>query len=177
LSRVAIRYSKALYELALEKGILEEIENDLLLIKEQINQNEEFQKYLLNPLIQTKSKTKLLQKTFDGAINSLTMNFLVLTSSKKRSEYLKEIIEKFEVLALEYNGILFAQVFSAVSLNADQTESIKNRLEKSTGKKVQLVEIIEKSLIGGFIVQIRDSVIDYSLKRQMERLKEKMVFG
>jgi F-type H+-transporting ATPase subunit delta len=105
------------------------------------------------------------------------MNFLVLTSSKKRSEYFEEIIEKFEILALEYHGILFAQVFSAVSLSSGQTEAIRNRLEKSTGKKVQLVEIIEKSLIGGFIVKIRDSVIDYSLKRQMERLKEKMVFG
>ena len=177
MSRVAIRYSKALYELALEKGILEEIENDLILIKEQINQNDEFQKYLINPLIQTKSKTKLLQKTFEGSISSLTMNFLVLTSSKKRSEYLKEIIEKFEILAMAYNGIISAQVFSAVSLNSDQTEAIRNRLEKSTGKKVQLVEIIEKSLIGGFIVKIRDSVIDYSLKRQLERLKEKMIFG
>jgi F-type H+-transporting ATPase subunit delta len=105
------------------------------------------------------------------------MNFLVLTSGKKRSEFIREIIERFEVLALEHNQILSAQVFSAVPLSSEQTEAIRNRLRKNTGKEVQLVEVVEKSLLGGFIVKIRDSVIDYSLKRQLERLKEKMIFG
>ena len=177
MSRVAIRYSKALFELALEKGQLPEIEQDLLLIKEQINQNDEFQKFLINPLIQNKSKTELLEKTFKDSVGNLTMNFLVLTSSKKRSEFIKEIIERFEVLALEHNQILSAQVFSAVPLSTEQTEAIRNRLRKKTGKEVRLVEVVEKSLLGGFIVKIRDSVIDYSLKRQLERLREKMIFG
>jgi len=177
LSRIAIRYGKALFEIALEKGQLTEIENDLLLIKEQITKNDEFQKFLFNPLIPAKSKTDLLKKAFKDSISPLTMNFLVLTSGKKRSEFIKEIIERFEVLALEHNDIISAQVYSAVPLNSDQTEAIRNRLEKRTGKEVQLVEIIEKSLLGGFILKIRDSVIDYSLKRQLERLKEKMIFG
>lgn len=177
MSRVAIRYSKALFEIALEKGQLSEIEKDLSSIKEIIKKTEEFQKFLLNPLISAKSKTDLLKKTFKDSISPLSMNFLILTSSKKRSEFIEEIIARFEVLALDHNNILSVQVYSAVSLNPDQTEAIKNRLEKKTGKEVQLVEIIEKSLIGGFIVKIRDSVIDYSLKRQLERLKEKMIFG
>ena len=177
MSRVAIRYSKALFELALEKGQLPEIEQDLLLIKDQINQNDEFQKFLLNPLIQNKSKTDLLKKTFKDSVSDLTMNFLVLTSGKKRSEFIKEIIERFEVLALEHNEILSAQVFSAVPLSSEQTDAIRDRLMKKTGKEVRLVEVVEKSLVGGFIVKIRDSVTDYSLKRQLERLREKMIFG
>jgi F-type H+-transporting ATPase subunit delta len=177
LSRVAIRYSKALFELAHEKGQLPEIEQDLLLIKDQINQNEEFQNFLINPLIQNKSKTELLKKTFKDSVGNLTMNFLVLTSGKKRSEFIKEIIERFEVLALEHNNIISAQVFSAVPLSSDQADAIRDRLKKNTGKEVRLEEIVEKSLLGGFIVKIRDSVTDYSLKRQLERLKEKMIFG
>ena len=148
-----------------------------MLIKDQINQNDEFQKFLLNPLIQNKSKTDLLKKTFKDSVSDLTMNFLVLTSGKKRSEYIKEIIERFEVLALEHNEILSAQVFSAVPLSSEQTDAIRDRLMKNTGKEVRLEEIVEKSLLGGFIVKIRDSVTDYSLKRQLERLREKMIFG
>lgn len=177
MSRIAIRYSKALFELALEKKQLSDIESDLLQIKEQITKNDEFQRYLLNPLVPAKSKTELLKKTFKDSIGTLTMNFLVLTSSKKRAEFIKEIIEKFEVLALEHNEIISAQVYSAVPLKSDQTDAIRNSLEKKMGKKVQLEEITEESLLGGFIVKIRDSVIDYSLKRQMERLKDKMIFG
>ena len=177
MSRIAIRYSKALFELALEKKQLSEIESDLLLIKEQITKNDEFQRYLLNPLVPAKSKTELLKKTFKDSIGTLTMNFLVLTSSKKRSEFIKEIIEKFEVLALEHNEIISAQVYSAVPLKSDQTDAIRNSLEKKKGKKVHLEEITEESLLGGFIIKIRDSVLDYSLKRQLERLKDKMIFG
>jgi F-type H+-transporting ATPase subunit delta len=177
LSRIAIRYSKALFELALEKKQLSEIESDLILIKEQITKNDEFQRYLLNPLVPAKSKTELLKKTFKDVVGTLTMNFLVLTSSKRRSEFLKEIIEKFEALALEHNKIISAQVYSAVTLDFEQTEAIQKSLEEKTGKKVQLEEITDNSLLGGFIVKIRDSVIDYSLKRQMERLKDKMIYG
>jgi F-type H+-transporting ATPase subunit delta len=177
LSRIAIRYSKALFELALEKGKLAEIEKDFVFIKEQITSDNELQNFLFNPLIQAKSKTNIFKKTFKDSIDPLTMNFLVLTSSKKRSEFLTEIIDKFEFLALQHNRIVLAQVYSTMPLDSNQTEEIQSHLEKKTGKKVQLVEILDKSLLGGFIVKISDSVIDYSLKRQLERLKEKMIFG
>ena len=138
MSRVANRYSKALFELALENGQLPEIEKDLLLIKEQVNQNDDLQKFLINPLIQNKSKTELLEKTFKGSVSNLTMNFLVLTSSKKRGEYIKEIIERFEVRALEHNEILTAQIYSAIPLSSEQADAIQDRLVKNTGKEVRL---------------------------------------
>lgn len=177
MSRVAIRYSKALFLLALEKEQLPAIEKDVSFVKEQIEINDNFKNFLLNPLVAAKTKTNLLKKTFNGSINDLTMNFLILTSSKKRSEYLSEIFNRFELLAREYNGILSAEVFSAVPLDSEQSQAIRSRLEKKTGKKIRLVEIVEKSLLGGIIVKIKDSVTDYSLKRQLERLKEKMIFG
>ncbi len=139
MSRVAIRYSKALFELALEKGQLPEIEQDLLLIKEQINQNDEFQKFLINPLIQNKLKTELLKKTFKDSVSNLTMNFLVLTSSKKRSEFIREIIERFEILALDHNEILSVQVFSAVPLSSEQTEAIRNRLLRAPSARTRAI--------------------------------------
>lgn len=177
MSRVAIRYSKALFELALQKGKLSEIEKDLLLVKEQIKQNEEFHSFLINPLIQNKSKTDLLINSFKNSVNELTMNFLILTSKKKRSEYLEDIIKNFETLALEHNNIVSAEVFSAVPLSTEQNDQIRENLKTKLGKEVQLNEVVDKSLLGGFIVKIRDSVVDYSLKRQLERLKEKMIFG
>ena len=95
----------------------------------------------------------------------------------RRFDRIEDLIEKFEELALDHNKIISAQIYSAIALNSEQTEAIQNRLEDKTGKKVQLEEITDDSLMGGFIVKIRDSVIDYSLKRQMQRLKDKMIFG
>lgn len=177
MSRIAIRYSKAFFELALEKGKLSEAEQDIMLVKDQIFGNDDFEKLLQNPLVPANAKTDLLKKTFKNSIGDFTMNFLVLTGNKKRSDFLVEIIDKFEELALDHNGIISAQVYSAIPLKDDQKNAIQNRLEKRTGKNVHLEEVIEKSLLGGFIVKIRDSVTDYSIKRQLERLKDKMIFG
>ncbi len=177
MSRIAIRYSKALFELALEKDNLNEVEKDLLMVKNLINENTELKDSIANPLIPAKTKTELFKKIFKNSVNQLTLRFLILLSSKKRSEFLLEVIERFESFTLDHKGILSAQLYSAVPLSQQQKEKIQKRLEENTGKIVNITEIVEKSLVGGFIVKIRDSVIDYSLKRQFEMLRKKMIYG
>jgi F-type H+-transporting ATPase subunit delta len=177
VSRIAIRYSKALFELTLEKESLAVVENDLLSIKNLIEENNDLKNFIVNPLISARSKTEIMKKIFQDSVDQLTLRFLILLSSKKRSEFLLEVIERFEALALDHKGILSVQLYSAVPLAAEQKEAIQKRLEKNTGKTVRLTEIIENSLVGGFIVKIHDSVIDYSLRRQLEKLRKKMIYG
>lgn len=177
MSRIAFRYSKALFELSLENETFAEVENDLMSIKNIIENNDTFKSFLVNPLIPAKVKTEKLKSIFKNSVNKLTLNFLIFLSSKKRSEFLLEVIERFEEYATEYKGILKAQLYSVFPLDSNQKETIKNRLEKDTKKIVHLTENIEKSLLGGFIVKIRDSVVDYSLRRQIEKLREKLIYS
>jgi F-type H+-transporting ATPase subunit delta len=177
VSRIAFRYSKALFELSLEKETFAEVENDLQSIKSIIENNNDFRSFLLNPLIPAKIKTVKLKNIFKDSVNQLTLNFLIFLSSKKRSEFLLEVIERFEEFATEHKGILKAQLYSVYPLDSNQKETIKNRLEKDTEKIVHLTENIEKSLLGGFVIKIRDSVVDYSLRRQIEKLREKLIYS
>jgi len=177
VSRIAIRYSKALFEFAVEKKKLTEVEEDLNSINDLILSSEEFRSFIVNPLVPARTKTEAFKKLFANKIDDITLRFLVLLSTKKRSDFLPDVINKFHERALEYKGVLSAHLYTAVPLEEKQRDRIKTRLEKSTGKTVHLTEIIEKSLIGGIIIKIRDSVIDYSLKRQLEILREKMIYG
>ena len=177
MSRIAIRYSKALFDLALEKELIETVQTDLQMIKEVCLGNADFQNALVNPLIDENVKAKLLTELFEDNLNPLTFKFLQLLSKKKRSGFLLEMIDQFLMRVLDHQGILSGLIISAKSLDPDQVEEVKNKITVMTGKTVLLVEQIDDSVVGGFIVKIKDTVIDLSIRTQLEKLHTQLVSG
>jgi F-type H+-transporting ATPase subunit delta len=177
LSRVASRYSKALFAATLEQKKLDIVAGDLNSVSSIIDQNKDFKNLLYNPLIPANKKTDIIRKIFDGKINQLTYNFLKLLCSKKRSEFLPEIIDDFKMRILEYEGVLIGQIISSKPLSPVQVADIHKKITTQSGQKVQLSQEIDEDLIGGFIVKIKDTVIDLSVKNQLNKLRNKLVFG
>ena len=177
MSRVAIRYSKALFELALEMQLIEEVQSDLEIIKDVCTGNLEFHDVLINPLIEESIKANLLKRLFEDKLNALTFKFLQLLSKKKRSGFLLEMINHYMERVLEYKNILSASLITAEELEPTYVDSIKNRVEGITGKSVILSEHIDDTLIGGFIVKIKDTVIDLSIRTQLEKLRTQLIRG
>ena len=176
MSRIAIRYSKALFDLALEEKLIDEIHSDLEQIKEVCVSNPEFQHALINPLIDDNLKATLLKEIFDK-LHPLAFKFLALLSNKKRLGFLIEMIEHYMEKVLEYKGVLSALLISAGPLDPAQVDSIRDRIESITGKSVILSKHIDKSVIGGFVVKIKDTVIDLSIKTQLDKLRAQLVQG
>ncbi len=177
MSRVAIRYSKALFDLAHEKNLIEAVQADLVMIKEVCLGNADFQNALANPVIEEYVKAKLLKELFEDKLNPLTFKFLQLLSKKKRSGFLLEMIDQYLERVLDYQGILSGLIISAKSLDHDQIESVKHKIEELTEKTVLLSEQIDDSMVGGFIVKIKDTVIDLSIKTQLEKLRTQLAGG
>lgn len=177
MSRVAVRYSKALFDLAFEQKHVETIRADLAMINKACIENPEFYTALNNPLISEFVKAKMLRDLFQKNIHKLTFNFLQLLSRKKRSNYLLEIIEHYNERVLDYQGIIPAALRYADQLNKEQIEDIRLRLEQMTGKSILLSEKKDDSIIGGFIVRFKDTVIDLSIKTQLEKLKAQLIQG
>jgi F-type H+-transporting ATPase subunit delta len=177
VSRIAIRYSKALFDLALEEKLIDEIHSDLEQIKEVCVSNPEFQHALINPLIDDNLKATLLKEIFENKLHPLAFKFLALLSKKKRLGFLIEMIEHYMEKVLEYKGVLSALLISAGPLDPAQVDSIRDRIESITGKSVILSEHIDKLVIGGFVVKIKDTVIDLSIKTQLDKLRAQLVQG
>ena len=177
MSRVAIRYSKALFELALEQNSLEQLQSDLTMIKDVCTEHPEFQDVLTNPLIVERVKARLLEELFAENVNQLTFRFLQLVSKKERSGFLLEMIDHFMERLLDHQGIVSGILISAQPMNREQVSAVKENIESMTGKTVLLSEQIDESLVGGFIVRIKDTVIDLSIKTQLEKLRGVLIHG
>lgn len=177
MSRVAKRYSKALFEAAIDQHIIEQVKSDLVQVDELIKVNNQFTSMLFNPLIAAVKKSELMRKIFSGKVEPLLANFLIMLCLKKRADFLPEIITSFFDRVLELEGVISGEVFSSAPLPPRQFEQIREKIVEITGFQVQLTQHINEDLIGGFVVKIQDTVIDLSVKNQLDNLRNKLVFG
>ncbi|NLI91039.1 MAG: F0F1 ATP synthase subunit delta [Peptococcaceae bacterium] len=171
---LARRYAQALYELAVEMAVLDQIDSELRDLATLIASNQEL-KYLLNhPNIEVEAKKEILGKILDQGVSELTRHFLYLLIDRRRQNLLVLIQREFTSLANEARNIVEAKVTSAASLSSSQVEKLKQVIAKSTGKNVQLTAEINPDLIGGAKLQIGDRVMDGSISTALAKLRDEL---
>jgi F-type H+-transporting ATPase subunit delta len=174
LSRVAKRYAKAIFNLALEQNALDSVKNDFEQIGNLIISNEDFAGFLQNPLINDPEKMQVLDQLLAKSLGTLTMDFLKLVSIKKRLPVLADILEQFRMLIMQHENTVEGELVSAVELDQSQFDQIRENMETATGKTVRLKPIVEPDILGGFVVKIEDVVLDNSIRAQLNKLREQL---
>jgi len=174
---VANRYSKALFQAALEQNKVDRIAEDSEMLQALINSNPELRDLLLNPLIPYRKRIDLLTQLFKDKVDSLTFDFIMLISAKKRTAFLGEITQNFADRVLTHKGIMPGVIRSATKLSESQRREIEKKVEDMTGKNIVFTEEIDSDLVGGFVIRVKDTVIDLSIKGQLEKLKQKLIHG
>jgi F-type H+-transporting ATPase subunit delta len=177
VSRVANRYAKALFEAAREENKIDAVRNDIDLITSVLGESDPFNELIYNPLIPAGRKAQAVRRTFGNLLDQLTFNFLLLLCMKKRSEHLPEIMRKFNEMLLDYQGVITGSVVSPQPLPQDQLDSIQKKISTETGKEVRITQETDPDLLGGFVIKIKDTVIDLSVINQLNKLRSKMVHG
>lgn len=174
---IANRYAVALMALAEDKKIVQQVSKDVELIYLALKNSKELRAALASPVIKQEMKDKVLSEVFKSKISHDSMNFIKFVVEKNREDMLYQISGRFlEVLDIK-QGIVNAEVSSSNELLDTQKTKIKDKLENLTGKKVRLTFSLDNRLIGGFLIKIDDTVIDASIKRQLELLKESFKSG
>lgn len=169
--RVASRYAKSLIELADEKGVLEEVHADMLLLSSIISANRDFKLLLHNPVIKSNKKLAILNQIFTGKVQPMTLMFFNIVASKGRESVLAFIAAEFEKQYNELKGIQVAKVTTAVPLLPADRDILIKQLTAETGKIIQLEETIDPALIGGILLRVGDRQIDSTVKDKLRRLK------
>ena len=175
MSRVARRYAKALFELALEEKNLDTVNKDFEMIRDLLENSQDFSDFVKNPLISANERADILKQIFEGKLSEMSYNFLNMVNEKKRLDFLQEIVESFQLFVKKNSGIVEGELLSAIELNKTQIERIRKNVEQLTGKSVILNQQIDPSVLGGFVVKIEDLVIDNSIRRQLQRLREQLI--
>lgn len=172
-TKAAIRYAKSLLSLGKEKSILADFENDFALIKSTCEENRDLQLMLKSPVVKTDKKVTILKAIFEGQVSEFTYKFIDLLCKKKREYLLGEIAKAFHELMLVNKGIVDAKITSAVALDETLKASLTAKI-KGDANAVELNEVIDPSLIGGFIVRVGDKQVDASISTKLAELKRKL---
>jgi ATP synthase, F1 delta subunit len=171
-SRVGLRYAMAILQGAGEE--LETIAQDLEVVKNTIKASRELSQLLKSPIVKSDDKILILKQIFIGRISLRTLESLELLVRKGRSAFIPDTIEEFQELLDKRNGVVNAEVASAIELDEAQKQLIQARLEKLVSQKIRLQTKVQPHLIGGLTVRIGDTVIDHSIRHQLDRLRERL---
>ena len=168
--RVATRYAKSLIELAIEKGVVEKVHDDMLMFSKLCESNRDFLLMLKNPIIGHDKKRKILYKLFEGKVDPSTLAIFDIITRKNREFFLPAIAEEFVSQYRTYKGIAKAVVTTPFPLTDALRTEFKKMVAEQTGKSVELVEKIDKELIGGFVLKIGDRLMDNSVQHKLKSL-------
>ncbi len=176
-SRVAKRYAEALLDLLNEEKKAETVIRDLALVQQTINDSHELSRLLKSPIVSKQKKSEVVAEIFSKKIGATVQQYLALVISKGRDYVLDEILEQFFLLRDEQLGIVNVEVQSAVEFSSKQEKELMNHLETFTKKKVRMTFSIDVSLKGGFVARVGDTMVDGSLRHQLDLLRSRLKDG
>ncbi|MCC5943879.1 MAG: ATP synthase F1 subunit delta [Bernardetiaceae bacterium] len=176
--RVAIRYAKAVFELAIERNSLEQIHKDMKYIVSLSKGSPDLALMLKSPVIYSSKKLQVLTQIFESEVDALTMQFMQLLCRKNREAFLASSAAEFIKLYNKHNGIQLAEVTTSMELTSELRAQIIDNVKKISGKdKIELSEKVDKNLIGGYILKVDDRQIDDSVKTRLKDLRKDLVLN
>ena len=170
-SRAALRYAKATLDFALEQKNEEQVKDDMLLIANTIEGSADLQLLLNSPILKLEIKKAALKEIFSNKVSETSMKVIDLLIVNKRLSILGEVAQKYTVIFDDLKGIEVANVTTAVPLTSELTGQILDKVKKLTGKEATLENIVDPTIIGGFILRIADVQYDASVANKLQELK------
>tara|TARA_B100000902_G_C26717877_1_gene625154 strand:- start:2 stop:559 length:558 start_codon:yes stop_codon:yes gene_type:complete len=171
-SRATIRYAKALLQLSVEQNNLDNSYNDMLLLDRICSESKELSLLLKSPIVKTDHKLKIFDQIFTNKISKLSMDFLNIIISKKRESILAEIAKSFIVLYKNKNNIETATITTAIPMSQELKNKIITYIKSETNNNVELIEVIDKKIVGGVIIKMGDKQLDASILTEISELRQ-----
>jgi len=172
VSGLAERYAKALFELADDRKTLDEVANDLRVLRSLIDESADFRRLIRSPVLSRIEQGKAVAALAERAsFSALTKNFLGVGARNRRLFVLPGVIAGYLKELAARRGEVTAEVTAAKPLTPAQTEAVNEQLRKAVGGKVAVDLRIDPTLIGGLVVKVGSRMVDASLKSKLARLQ------
>lgn len=174
-SGVAKRYAIALFQLSKEHQLLDQMEEELRVVKEVVNNYDGFNAVLKSPKLANEKKKEILQAIF-GSFNPYVLNTLMILIDRHREDYIVDVCDQFIELANEERGIAEAQVFTIRPLTDAESTALSSVYAAKVGKKsLRINNIVDSNLLGGIKIRIGNRILDGSLKGKLDRLERQLL--
>ena len=170
---IALKYAKGLFAAAKELGKIEEFGEQLRQLKDLLEQMPEVLTALQNPIYPPDLKMEILEEILKAVqVDPEVQRFLSLLVERRRIQFIKEIVAKYQELLDEELGIARGEVVAAYEMSEEERKELEDVLKDYLKKQVILTTKVEPEIIGGIKVQIGDLVFDGTIKTQLKKFKE-----
>lgn len=171
-TRAAKRYAKAILSLAKDKKSADKVHDDMLRILRTVQGSKELGDMLGSPVIKNSLKKKSLSAIFTD-LNELSQGAIDLLIENGRIDILDVVARHYIFMYNEDNKFQEAIVTTAVPLDKELEKAVMDKVKELTGTEAKLKQIVDESIIGGFILRIGDLQYDASVSRSLSNLKRK----
>jgi F-type H+-transporting ATPase subunit delta len=172
VSGLAARYAAALFDLADERRILDEVASDLRQLRAMVEESSDLLRLIRSPILSRDQQSKGIEALAEAAgLSPLVRDFLAVVSRNRRLFAVPAMIEAFLAKLAARRGEVTAEVFSAQPLSEAQLAALNEQLRRSIGSRVSVDVRVDPGLIGGLVVKLGSRMVDGSIKSKLQRLQ------
>ena len=169
---LAARYAAALFDLADERRLSDEVASDLRELRAMLAASGDFLRLIRSPVLSREQQGKAIEIIAERAgLSLLVRNFLAVVAANRRLFAVPAMIEAFLAELAARRGEVTAQVTAAQPLSEAQREALNEQLRRSIGSRVSVDVRVDPTLIGGIVVQLGSRMVDASIKSKLQRLQ------
>jgi F-type H+-transporting ATPase subunit delta len=173
-SKISVRYSRALFQSALEKKILDKVNQDMILISE-ICKIPETREFLHSPIIVPSKKMDIFHNILGENVEKITLSLIDLVVKNGRESFLPAIARVFIDETRRYKGITKSVLTTAYKVDEKVKKQISELISDVFSTKAELEEVIDPEIIGGFILRVDDSYIDASVRTKLNKIRKELI--
>jgi F-type H+-transporting ATPase subunit delta len=173
MEEIAEVYSRALFEVAKEHGVLDRVHDELGQFADALDASRDLQVFFFSPYFSSQEKKDGIATLIEDADESF-VRFLELLAERHRLPATFRIRRQFDTLWRRENRLLPVSVTSAVDLDSELVEGIGKRIEEQTGQRVELSSRVDPDVLGGLVLQVGNMVLDASVRNRLERLRKQV---
>ena len=173
MEEIARVYAEALFEVARDKGKLDEVHDQLDQVADTIAENHDLQVFLFSPYFSSAEKRDGIRRAISGAEPEL-INFLELLAEKHRMPVIFRIRSRFDQMWAKERRHLEVKLTSAVELPSNVVDQLGKEIEKQTGQTIELSSDVDENILGGLVLRVGNMVLDASVRNKLERLRKEV---
>lgn len=173
MARAAIRYAKAILDIANSNGQSATVNNDMKSIVAAVAESEELKNFLASPVVKGDVKISALSEIF-ASVQSETKGLFRLLLENKRFEILPEVASQYIALFDEMNGVETAKVTTAFPITPELEAKVLAKIKEFSNKTITLVNTVDPSILGGFVLRIGDKQYNASIANRLRELKREL---
>ena len=173
---IARRYAEAMFQIALKQNTVDRTLDDVNNIT-QVFANRKLAYLLREPKVPTQRKEKALREALTTKVQSTSLNLALLVVQRGLVDLMPNIAKELETLVLNYRNEAIAEVTTAAPLDQEHSNSVKQALERSTGKSIIMTTRVDPTILGGVVARVGDQLIDGSVRYRLQALQRELLAG